>query len=253
MRTSVTTRGVLSVAEICRRLRKQYGPLEPWEKLPPLDELIATILSQNTSDRNSDAAFAELRRSFADWDALRRASLAEIVRAIRIGGLARQKAPRIRSILRQIYDRHGELSLDFLRTLPAAEGLAYLRSFVGVGPKTAACVLLFACDKPVLPVDTHVHRVSRRLGLIGASVNAAKAHEVLATLTPAAKVLEFHIQMIRHGRRVCTARKPHCADCVLLNGCPEGQRRLGISTLNEVRDVSTTRPSRVSARDAVPS
>lgn len=222
------TGGRFTVGQICRRLRKQYGPLEPWERLRPLDELIATILSQNTSDRNSDAAFASLRRSFADWDALRRARLTKIVRAIRGGGLARQKAPRIRSILRQIHERHGELSLDFLRKLPADEGLTYLRSFVGVGPKTAACVLLFACDKPVLPVDTHVHRVSRRLGLIGPSVNAAKAHEVLARLTPPGKVLEFHIQMIRHGRRVCTARKPHCTDCVLLEGCPEGQRRLGI-------------------------
>jgi endonuclease-3 len=217
----------LSVAEICRRLRRQYGPVNLGEPLPPLDELIATILSQNTSDRNSDAAFAELRRRFPDWDAVRRAPVAAVVKAIHSAGLARQKAPRIKAILRQIHRQRGELSLDFLHDLPAAEGVRYLRGFVGVGPKTAACVLLFACGKPVLPVDTHVHRVSRRLGLIGARVSAEQAHEDLARQVPPDRVLEFHIQLIRHGRRVCTARDPRCEDCVLLDGCPTGQERLG--------------------------
>jgi endonuclease-3 len=221
--------GPLPVVEICRRLRTVYGPVSLGERLPPLDELIATILSQNTSDRNSDSAFAELRRCFPDWDAVRRARVAQVARAIRAGGLARQKAPRIRSILRQIHAQRGELSLDFLRDLPSAEGLRYLRSFAGVGPKTAACVLLFACDKPVLPVDTHVHRVSRRLGLIGPKTSAEKAHEGLARITPPGRVLEFHVQLIRHGRRVCTARDPRCEECVLLDGCPEGRERLGVS------------------------
>src|SRR5262245_35786088 len=215
----------LSVATICRRLRKEYGPVEPWEVLPPLDELIATILSQNTSDRNSDAAFAELRRQFPTWEAVRTAPVGRIVRAIRCGGLARQKAPRIKAVLRAIHKQRGELSLDFLQELSAEEGTRFLRSFAGVGPKTAACVLLFACGKPVLPVDTHVHRVTRRLGLIDERMNAEKAHEVLARLTPKDKVLEFHIQLIRHGRRTCTARNPRCTECVLLDGCPEGQRR----------------------------
>jgi len=216
----------LSIATICRRLRREYGPVTPWEVLPPLDELIATILSQNTSDPNSDAAFAALRRQFPTWEAVRKAPLARIVRAIRAGGLARQKAPRIRGVLNTIHRQRGELSLDFLHDLSDDEALAYLRRFAGVGPKTAACVLLFACGKPVLPVDTHVYRVSRRLGLIGARINAEKAHVELARLVPAAKVLEFHIQLIRHGRRVCTALKPRCTDCVLLDGCPEGQRRV---------------------------
>jgi endonuclease-3 len=216
----------LSVVEICRRLRRRYGPVELGEPLPPLDELIATILSQNTSDRNSDAAFAELRRRFPDWDAVRRAPVAAVARAIRSAGLARRKAPRIKAILRQIHRQRGELSLDFLRTLPAAEAVRYLRGFVGVGPKTAACVLLFACGQPVLPVDTHVHRVSRRLGLIGPRVNAEQAHEALARQVPPDRVLAFHVQMIRHGRKVCTARNPRCDDCVLLDGCPAGQERL---------------------------
>jgi endonuclease III len=217
----------LPVVEVCRRLRKQYGPVKLGERLPPLDELIATILSQNTSDRNSDAAFAELRKRFPEWESVRRAPVAQVARAIRTGGLARQKAPRIKAILRQLRARRGELSLDFLHDLPSAEAFRYLRAFAGVGPKTAACVLLFACDKPVLPVDTHVHRVSRRLGLIGPRTSAEKAHEELARLTPPNKVLEFHVQLIRHGRRVCTARDPRCEDCVLLDGCPEGQERLG--------------------------
>jgi endonuclease III len=223
----------LSVADICRRLRKQYGPVKRGEPLSPLDELIATILSQNTSDRNSDAAFAELRRRFPDWDAVRRAPVAAVVRAIHSAGLARRKAPRIKAILRQIHGQRGELSLDFLRTLPAAEADRYLRRFVGVGPKTAACVLLFACGKPVLPVDTHVHRVSRRLGLIGPRTSAEQAHEALARLVPPDRVLEFHIQLIRHGRRTCTARDPRCTDCVLLDGCPAGQEWLGAGHAGE--------------------
>ena len=220
----------LSIATICRRLGKEYGPVELGEPLPPLDELIATILSQNTSDRNSDAAFAELRRRLPTWEAVRTAPLARIVRAIRPGGLARQKAPRIRAVLNTIHKEHGALSLDFLHKLPDDEALAYLRAFAGVGPKTAACVLLFACGKPVLPVDTHVHRVSRRLGLIDAKMNAEKAHEALARITPRNKVLEFHIQLIRHGRKTCTALRPKCTECVLLDGCPEGQRRLAGQT-----------------------
>src|SRR5438552_2417114 len=130
----------LSIATICRRLRKEYGPVELGEPLPPLDELIATILSQNTSDRNSDAAFAELRRRLPTWEAVRTAPLARIVRAIRSGGLARQKAPRIRAVLNAIHKQHGALALDFLHKLPDDEALTYLRAFAGVGPKTAACV-----------------------------------------------------------------------------------------------------------------
>jgi endonuclease-3 len=217
----------LSVAAICRRLGKHYGPVVLGEPLPPLDELIATILSQNTSDRNSDAAFAELRRRFLDWDAVRRAPVAQIARAIRCAGLAQRRAPRLKAVLRQIYQQRGDLSLDFLHTLPADVAFRYLRSFAGVGPKTAACVLLFACGKPVLPVDTHVHHVSQRLGLIDPKTSAEKAHEVLAKLVPPDQVLEFHIQLIRHGRTICLARNPRCTACVLCDGCPEGQRRVG--------------------------
>lgn len=218
--------GQEKIAAICRRLRKVYGPVEPPRQEPVLDELVATILSQNTSDSNSHAALEELCRRFDDWDAVRRAPAARIARAIRRAGLSNQKAPRIKAILQRIHDERGELSLDFLRAMPAREAGDYLTAMPGVGPKTAACVLLFACRKPVLPVDTHVHRVSRRLGLIGPRTAAARAHEELAPLVPPRHVLEFHVQLVRHGRSCCTARNPRCEECPLLDRCQEGPRRL---------------------------
>jgi len=216
------------VAAICRRLRMEYGPVEPPAQGPVLDELIAAILSQNTSDSNSDAAYEELRRRFNGWDAVRRAPAARIARAIRCAGLSQQKAPRIKKILQRIYEERGEHSLDFLGSVPTPEAMDYLRSFPGVGPKTAACVLLFACRRPVLPVDTHVHRVSGRLGLIGRGIDAARAHEALGGIVPASLVLDFHIQLIRHGRNRCSAQKPECEDCPLVDLCPEGLRRLHV-------------------------
>ena len=217
------------VTEVCRRLRKVYGPVEPPAQGPVLDELIAAILSQNTSDANSGAAFEELRRRFTDWDAVRRASAATIARAIRKAGLSRQKAPRIKAILQTIHRQRGELSLDFLLDSSTAEAVDCLSRFPGVGPKTVACVLLFACRKPVLPVDTHVHRVSRRLGLIGPRTDAAKAHEELARLVSPRRVLEFHVGLIRHGRTLCLARNPKCGNCPLLDLCPEGLGLLRIA------------------------
>jgi len=218
----------LSIAQLCRRLRTAHGPVEPWEEMPPLDELIATILAQNTSNANSDAAFARLKRRFPGWEAVRTAKTRSIAAAIRVAGLSRLKAPRIKAILEQLGRERGDLSLDFLRDLPDDEALEYLRRLKGVGPKTAACVLLFACDKPILPVNTQVHRVAKRLCLIGPRTNAEKAHELLAKLVPRKLVLDFHVLVIRHGRTVCLPRKPRCTDCVLLDACPDGRRRLGI-------------------------
>ncbi len=215
-----------AVTAICRRLRRAYGPVAWPEQGPVLDELIATVLSQNTSDTNSGPAYEELRRRFPDWDQVRRAPVAQIAAAIRQAGLANRKAPRIKAVLQRIHRQRGDLSLEFLHHLPAGEAQEYLASFPGVGPKTAACVLLFACRKPVLPVDTHVHRLAQRIGLIGSRTNAAQAHQELARMVPARQVLEFHIQLIRHGRTVCSARNPQCRDCPLLDLCREGRRRL---------------------------
>lgn len=219
-----------SVTLILRRLEQTFGPAEPPEQWPVLDELIATMLSQNTTDSNSGAAFRELKRRFRNWDAARTAPIESLVEAIRQAGLARQKAPRIQCILRQLHAERGELSLEFLHQWALAEAVEYLRRFPGVGPKTAACVLLFACRKPVLPVDTHVHRVSQRLGLIGTKTNEAQAHEELARVVPAERVLDFHLQLIRHGRVVCRARKPDCEHCTLLRMCPSGSSFLADSS-----------------------
>ena len=210
------------VTAVCRRLRRLYGPVEPPPQGPVLDELVAAILSQNTSDANSSAAMEELERRLGGWESVRRAPAARIARAIRRAGLSRRKAPRIKAILETIHRQRGELSLDFLRDTPTAEAAEYLSRFPGVGPKTAACVLLFACRKPVLPVDTHVHRVTGRLGLIGPRTDAAKAHEELARLVPPRLVLEFHVELIRHGRTLCLARNPKCQRCPLLDLCPAG-------------------------------
>lgn len=216
---SLAAEGRLLVETICRRLRGVYGRVEPPTQWPVLDELVATILSQNTTDANSDAAYQELRRRFPDWHSVRRAPVERIAAAIRTAGLAQSKAPRIRAILRELQQSTGELSLEFLHSMSDHEAAEYLGRFEGVGPKTAACVLLFACRKPVLPVDTHVHRVSRRLGLIAPRTSAAAAHRQLAAIVPAARVLEFHVQLIRHGRRTCAARKPRCNDCPLAAMC----------------------------------
>ncbi len=214
------------IATICRRLGKAYGPVSWPRQAPVLDQLVATILSQNTSDANSSHAFRELRRRFPDWDQVRQAPVARIAAAIHSAGLANRKAPRIREILQHIYAQRGELTLEFLRDTSVADALEYLTAFPGVGPKTAACVLLFACRQPVLPVDTHVHRVAQRIGLIGPRTDAAAAHRELAAQVPPARILEFHIQLIRHGRTVCLARRPRCEICPLLDLCREGQRRL---------------------------
>ncbi|MBE3097909.1 MAG: endonuclease III [Planctomycetes bacterium] len=183
-------------------------------------ELIGTVLSQNTTDRNSHAAMERLRSALPDWDRAADAPLSAIAAAIRPAGLHRQKARNLRAILRRIRAERGRISLDFLRRWPTGRTREYLLSLPGVGPKTAACVLLFSLRRPVLPVDTHVHRVSRRLGLIGPRVTAEQAHDLLADIVPPAKVYAFHVLLIEHGRKVCHARRPECGVCVLSDVCP---------------------------------
>jgi len=161
-----------------------------------------------------------LRSVLPRWDRVADAPLATIAAAIRPAGLHRQKTRSIRAILRRIRAERGRISLDFLRRWPTGRIREYLLSLPGVGPKTAACVLLFSLRRPVLPVDTHVHRVSRRLGLIGPRVSAEQAHDLLADIVPPAKVYAFHVLLIEHGRKVCHARRPECSACVLSDVCP---------------------------------
>ncbi len=201
------------------RLDEVYGPRRPYSNRDPLDELVLTILSQNTSDINSGRAYRALRARYAGWHDVLEADTRELYETIKPAGLGNIKAPRIQAVLHEVLERNGSFELGFLAAMPLADARAWLRSLPGVGPKTAACVLLFACRQPALPVDTHVHRVSRRLGLIGPKVSADAAHDLLEQAVPAADVYAFHVNMILHGRRVCRALRPACEQCPLSDLC----------------------------------
>jgi len=196
-----------------------YGEPERKEKMDPLSELIQTVLSQNTADVNTARAYASLRQRFPTWRDVLDAPTAQVADAIRQGGLADIKAPRIQGILRRLQEERGELNLDLLASMPVDEARAYLLSFAGVGPKTAACVLLFSLDKPALPVDTHVHRVTKRLGLVAAKATAEQANAQLEGLLPTELYYSFHLNVIRHGRTLCVAGRPRCSLCALGSLC----------------------------------
>jgi endonuclease-3 len=217
------------IAAIVRRLEEAHG-IPPWRPHgDAVGELVLTILSQNTSDTNSGRAFARLLARFPSWDAVIDAPRAELVAAIQPGGLAPTKAPRIQAALRDVRERAGGFDLSFLATVPLEDARAWLRSLHGVGPKTVACVLLFALGRPAMPVDTHVFRVAGRLGLVPAragkaAMTAEKAHALLERLVPAEGFYAFHLGLIKHGRRVCTALRPRCPECPLRDLCPSAAR-----------------------------
>jgi len=202
-----------------RRLLDFYGYPQWRNPLPPLDELVSTILSQNTNDQNRDVAFSVLKARFPSWEAVRDAPLRQVRSAIHSAGLANQKAPRIQTALRSITKARGELSLEFLRHLPVAEAKDWLRQFKGVGPKTVAIVLQFSLDKPAFPVDTHIYRVTGRLGLRPAAMNVEKAHDYFEKLFPPESYYAAHLNIIRLGREICIARKPRCPACPLRKLC----------------------------------
>lgn len=210
---------------IARRLARAYGDAPAPRRLPPLDELILTILSQNTNDTNRDRAYADLRRTFPTWGDVADAPIPAIARAIRSGGLAPTKAPRIKAVLRDL--RADGVTLDdrALRDLDDAALWDRLVGLPGVGPKTAACVLLFSLDRPFFPVDTHIHRLSIRLGLVPAKATAIATQAALQPAIAPADVYPAHLNLIRHGRHVCLARRPICSACVLVDLCP----RVGVS------------------------
>lgn len=208
------------------RLRKQQGPFVPKPRLPVLDELVLTVLSQHTSDANRDRAFASLRARFSDWSQVSRASQAEIAEAIRAGGLADRKATSIKAILAEIEHREGSLDLDRLESLTDHQIEAYLVSLPGVGPKTAACVLVFSMGRPAFPIDTHVHRIMARLGWIGSKDSPEKAHREATPVIPEGIRYSLHLAFIDHGRHVCKARMPRCSGCVVMDLCDAGPRLL---------------------------
>jgi endonuclease-3 len=202
-----------------QRLKATFGNPTWRNPLPPLDELISTILSQNTNDINRDRAFESLRSRFPTWEAVRDAEEQAIIDAIRPAGLANQKGPRIQTVLREITSERGELSLDFLADLPVEQTREWLMSFKGVGPKTSAIVLLFSLGKPAFPVDTHIQRVTGRLGLRPEKMNADQAHEYLSRLFAPETYYAVHLNLIRLGREICHARRPECQRCPLNDLC----------------------------------
>jgi endonuclease III len=205
------------------KLRQMYG--EPaWESKTPVDELISTILSQNTNDANRDKAFTALRARFPDWEDVLESPTSDVVDAIRPAGLGPQKGPRIRNILETIQKTRGRIEIDFLRGLPPDEARAWLRQMPGVGPKTAAIVMLFALGLPAFPVDTHVYRVTGRLGLRPANQTVEAAHDAMADLFLPEQYATAHLNLIRLGREVCHARKPECPCCPLRSMCPYYRR-----------------------------
>jgi len=204
------------VRAIRDRLRELYGRPRQRPHHKPVEELVRTILSQNTNDTNRDVAYARLRERFPTWKQVRDAPLEEVEEAIRPGGLAPQKAPRIQEALRELDDA---LDLSWLEHAPRDEAIAFLTSLPGVGRKTAACVLIFSFGRPEIPVDTHVYRVGGRLGLFPPRASLERAHDEMRAITDPADAYELHINLINHGRAVCRPR-PRCEECALRRMCP---------------------------------
>lgn len=206
--------------EVTRRLTAEYGEV-PFSSKDPMSMLVDILLSHRTRDEQTAAAWENLLKRFGSWEAVRDAPTGEVQDTIANVNFPEVKAPRIQAIMRQITEERGNLNLDFLRDLSVEESVAWLDRFEGVGPKTIACVLLFSCQKPLLPVDVHVHRVSGRLGLIGKKVTADNAHALLQALLPqdARSIYNFHKALLRHGQRICVYEHPRCNKCVLTDLC----------------------------------
>ena len=202
-----------------KKLTEMYGEKKQLEFRDPTEELILTILSQNTNDINRDRAFVSLTTRFSSWEGIADARSSSIAGAIKVGGLANIKSKRIKKILRQIGEKSKAYSISFIKKMSDNEAWEYLMSFEGVGPKTAACVMLFSLGRDFMPVDTHVHRVTKRLGLIPDNLNADKAHDWYWEMKPPVSFYRFHLNLIEHGRTLCRPAKPKCPECSLKREC----------------------------------
>jgi endonuclease-3 len=220
--------GPARIRAIVGRLERRFGPLEPPRRWDPLEELILTVLSQNTSDLNSERAFELMRQRWPSWEELATAPESDLADVIRPGGLANTKAPRILAILRTIQERGGSLDLSWMRDATDAEVADYLLSLPGVGPKTSACVLAFSLGRDAIPVDTHVFRVAKRLGFLGERVDPVAAHRVMAQAIPSKLRVPMHVGLIRLGREICKPGRPRCKECPLQDLCPTAPIYLGV-------------------------
>jgi endonuclease-3 len=220
--------------QVHQRLLDFYGQPVWRNPLPPVDELISTILSQNTNDTNRDRAFESLRRTFPTWEGVRDAVPDSVVAAIRPAGLANQKGPRIQQVLKDISAERGSLDLYFLKDLPLEEGRLWLKKFKGVGPKTAAIVLLFSLGRPAFPVDTHIFRVTGRIGLLPEKMTVEQAHPYLENLFSPESYFSAHLNIIRLGREICAARRPACPICPLRILCKYANSLENLSVYNMV-------------------
>ena len=212
---------------VLTRLRRAVGRRQWPGRGNAVDQLVATILSQNTTGANSSVGYRRLKERFRTWHAVADAPVEEVERCIRICGLSRIKAPRIGNILRRIRAERGRIDLEFLAEMSPQAACEQLVRFDGIGPKTALCVLLFALGMPVFPVDTHIYRIARRLGVLGESVGPARAHEVLTPRIAPADRYEMHVLLIAHGRQICRARRPKCPDCPIRSLCAFDRRSRG--------------------------
>jgi len=205
--------------KVHKKLIEAFGEPTWRNPLPPVDELVSTILSQNTNDVNRDRAFDSLREKFPTWEQVRDADTDEVIEAVRVAGLANQKGPRLQNVLREITEERGSLDLSFLNDMPLEEARDWLTKFKGVGPKTAAIVLCFSLNRPAFPVDTHVYRVTGRIGLRPDDISVEKAHPYLEDVFPPETYYAAHLNIIRLGREVCNARKPKCPECPVYDLC----------------------------------
>ena len=207
------------------RLNAIYGPIQWRPRMIALDELIFTVLTQHTSDLNAERSYDALRKAMPTWASVIEAETQKIADAIHHGGLANQKSERIQKILIEILHRLGHFELEFLSDLPLEEARSWLTSLPGVGPKTAAVVMAFSLKMPAFPVDTHILRVSKRLGLIGRKVSADQAHPIMENMIPSDNRYDMHVLLITHGRQICKARVPQCGRCPLDQECPASTKK----------------------------
>ncbi|MHA1934273.1 MAG: endonuclease III domain-containing protein [Candidatus Thorarchaeota archaeon] len=217
------------VAKVCKLLVKHYGETVVERKLPPIDELVLTILSQNTNDVNMYRAFESLKAKYKTWDEVLVTPEEELSKVIYSSGFFRIKAKRIQATLKEIKERTGDLDLSLLENMSKADATNWLTSLYGVGPKTAAIVLLFCFGVPTLPVDTHVWRVSKRLGLVPMKTSRERAQILLEEIVPKSCVYSLNHNLVKHGREICKAQKPRCTDCFLNKDC---NYYMAITTIN---------------------